>query len=171
MTNITIEPATPDDIPALYAVAAAMRDVHEARYFERCLEEQAAGNRIVLVARDGAALAGYVQLNFRPTYTPFLRLSIPEVQDLNVIPAARQQGLGNKLVIACEALVRERGLSDIGISVGLYPRYGAAQRLYVRRGYVPDGAGVCYDDTPVAPGEVRAVDDLLTLKLIKALTE
>ncbi|MDE1153034.1 MAG: GNAT family N-acetyltransferase [Micavibrio sp.] len=171
MTNITIQPATTNDIAALYAVAAAMRDVHEARYFERCLDEQAAGNRIVLLARAGADVVGYVQLNFRPTYTPFLRLSIPEVQDLNIIPAARQQGLGAQLVAACESLVQERGMTDIGISVGLYPRYGAAQRLYIKRGYVPDGAGVCYDDIPAAPGEMRAVDDLLTLKLIKDLSK
>jgi hypothetical protein len=40
-------------------------------------------------------------------------------------------------------LVAER--SDVvGLGVGLYPDYGTAQRMYVRRGYLPDGRGVIY---------------------------
>ncbi len=30
-------------------------------------------------------------------------------------------------------------------SVGLHSGYGAAQRMYVLRGYVPDGSGVWYE--------------------------
>jgi hypothetical protein len=69
----------------------------------------------------------------------------------------------------CEDMARKEGFTDMGISVGLYARFGAAQRLYVRKGYVPDGAGVSHDDIPVAAGDVRPIDDLLTLKLVKTL--
>jgi len=86
-----------------------------------------------------------------------------------VIPSARRQGFGAELVEYCEILARQNGKTHMGISVGLYASYGPAQRLYVRRGYVPDGAGVSADDTPIKGGEVRAIDDGLTLKLIKAL--
>ncbi len=165
MQNLTLREATSADIPALDAIAAAMRVVHETGYFARSLSE----GRTVLLAEQAGAAVGYVQINWKPIYVPFRRLNIPEIQDLNVVPSARQQGIGNTMVEFCENLARGRGHDDMGISVGLYPRYGAAQRLYVRRGYIPDGAGVSYDDVPVVAGEMRAVDDLLTLKLVKNL--
>jgi GNAT superfamily N-acetyltransferase len=167
---ITIRKADNKDLSALYAIAGQMQAVHERNYFERCLEEQAAGNRLVFIAQDAAGAApGYVQLNLKSLYPPFRRLNVPEIQDLNVVPVARRQGLGARLVAYCEEQARSAGCDDIGISVGLYPRYGAAQRLYVRLGYMPDGAGVAYDETTVAAGAVCAVDDLLTLKLVKSL--
>ncbi len=168
MTNINIRTATAADIGALDKIAVAMKQTHEENYFERCLAEQDAGNRLVLLAIADAPV-GYVQLNFKPLYPPFRRFNMPEVQDLNVVPDARQQGIGAALVEYCEQEVKRRGGTDIAISVGLYPRYGAAQRLYVQRGYVPDGAGACYDDVPVKNGELRPIDDLLTLKLVKSL--
>ena len=33
----------------------------------------------------------------------------------------------------------------VGIGVGLYPDYGSAQRLYIKRGYLPDGHGATYN--------------------------
>lgn len=163
---MSIRTATDADLPALRAIAAAMGTVHEAGYFEKCLREQAEGKRLVLLT---AKADGTVMLNWRPLYPPFRRLDIPEIQDLNVVPDSRRQGLGRKLVEACEKAARQAGKTEIGISVGLYARFGAAQRLYVAMGYVPDGAGIAYDEEPVRAGEMRAVDDLLTLKLIKPL--
>lgn len=32
------------------------------------------------------------------------------------------------------------------IGVGLHAGYGSAQRMYVKRGYIPDGSGVWYRD-------------------------
>lgn len=162
--------ASDADLPLLVAVAQAMGTPTGRDDFPRCLAAHVAGERVIFLAvdDDGQAL-GYVQLNFTPVYQPFKRLGIAEVQDLNVIPAARNQGIGAALVDLCERTVRERGGSDIGISVGLVPSFGAAQRLYTARGYHPDGAGLCYDDVPVRVGSMVAVDDLLTLKLIKTL--
>jgi hypothetical protein len=54
-----------------------------------------------------------------------------------------------------------------GIGVGMSPDYGAAQRLYVRRGYVPDGNGLT--GRPVRPGAEITVNDGLVLYLTKAL--
>lgn len=56
-----------------------------------------------------------------------------------------------------------------GIGVGLDPDYGAAQRLYVLRGYVPDGRGLHYRDHYVKYGEQITVDDELALYLTKEL--
>lgn len=158
------------DLHVLQSIATAMRAVHEAGYFERCLAEQVSGNRVLLLAEgDNAEPLGYVQLIWSPVYPLFRRMNIPEIQDLNVIPDARHQGIGAALVDACEALAREKGHSDMGISVGLHSGFGSAQRLYIRKGYLPDGAGIAYDEITVTAGEMRSVDDLLMLKMTKTL--
>lgn len=163
-----IRTATAADLPLLEEIARAMGAHHEAGYFQRCLEEQAQGRRnVYLLLADGRA-AGYVQLNFTPVYAPFRRLDIPEIQDLNILPAYRQQGLGGLLVDHCEKIAVNLGKTDIGISVGVSAAFGPAQRLYVKKGYVPDGAGIAYDDVSVRMGELKPVDDLLTLKLVKS---
>lgn len=166
MQNLTLRIANEKDIAPLYGVAVAMKATHEDRYFERCLEGD---ERTVIIAEEAGAAVGYVLINWNPLYPPFRRLGYPEIQDLNVIPSSRKKGIGNELVSWCEEHVKAKGKTEIAISVGLYSRYGAAQRLYVRRGYVPDGAGVSYDDVPVIAGEMRAVDDMLTLKMVKNL--
>jgi hypothetical protein len=55
----------------------------------------------------------------------------------------------------------------VGIGVGLHPGYNAAQRMYVLRGYAPDGQGVAYDTRYVAEGELVRFDDDLVLYLTK----
>ena len=54
--------------------------------------------------------------------------------------------------------------------MGLYAAYGRAQRLYVRRGYVPDGAGVTVDGVSVPPGSTIVLDDEPALALTQALS-
>jgi len=175
--TVSIRTATSDDIEALYRIAQDMQAKHEHNYFERCLAEQQEKKRIVLVATDNGKAIGYVQLVWVPLYSTFRRLGIPEIQDLNVIPEMRGQGIGGKLVDTCEGLAREAGKTEMGISVGLNQSYGPAQRLYVKKGYIPDGTGVCCDEVPVRAGELRttilrhpiALDNLLTIKMIKSL--
>lgn len=157
------------DIALLWDIAAAMKARHEEDYFDRCLLEQQESRRTILVAEEDGKGLGYVMINWLPLYPPFRRLGIPEIQDLNVVPGARRQGLGATLVEACENAARQAGKTEIGISVGLHSGFGAAQRLYVQRGYIPDGAGIMHDELPVPAGEMRPADDLLTLKLVKSL--
>lgn len=48
------------------------------------------------------------------------------------------------------------------LGVGLHSGYGSAQRMYVKRGYIPDGGGVWYGDSVCAPyAECRNDDDLV----------
>jgi hypothetical protein len=56
-----------------------------------------------------------------------------------------------------------------GIGVGFDPDYGAAQRLYVLRGYVPDANGGISHGTRVKWGDSVTVDDDLVLYLTKTL--
>lgn len=59
----------------------------------------------------------------------------------------------------------------VGIGVGLYGGsdggFGQAQRLYIKRGYIPDGLGVTYDYKSVVPGKMVCLDDDLILWFTK----
>ena len=35
--------------------------------------------------------------------------------------------------------------------VGLHKGYGPAQRLYIKRGYIPDGSGLWFNNEALAP--------------------
>ena len=65
-----------------------------------------------------------------------------------------------------EALAATRA-DIVGIGVGLYPDYGSAQRLYIKRGYIPDGRGATYNNESVVAGKAYPVDDDLLLWLTK----
>ena len=51
----------------------------------------------------------------------------------------------------------------------MYPDYGNAQRLYVLRGYVPDGRGLTYKYQVLKPLECTINDDDLVLYFTKSL--
>ena len=63
-----------------------------------------------------------------------------------------------------------RKSGDVGIGVGLHPGYNAAQRLYIKRGYIPDGRGVTYENRYVREGEQVVLDDNLVLHFTKKLS-
>jgi GNAT superfamily N-acetyltransferase len=152
-------------------IAAAFTDIgwHKpASQFLLYLAEQATGRRVVLVATVRGAFAGYVTLVWEPGYTYFRERAIPEVQDLNVLPAYRRGGVATQLVGCAERIAAHRA-GTIGIGVGLHPGYNAAQRMYVLRGYVPDAQGVAYDGRYVAEGEQVVFDDHLVLYFTKTL--
>lgn len=156
-----------EDIPLLHAAAGS--HVMESDYFVTAFGEQTEGKRLVLIARRNGVICGYVHLNFSPRYTLFRRLSIPEFQDLYVLPEFRRGGVARTLISACEQLARERGATDIGLGVGVGGDFGPAQRLYVQCGYVPDGFGAVFERVPISVGEVRPIDDRVCLMLLKPL--
>lgn len=139
-----------------------------AEQFRRYFSEQQANERVVFVAERDGMFAGYVTLNRNPRYAPFRTSGVPLIEDLNVLPQFRRRGLGTALVGRAEeaAVVTD---NRVGIGVGLTRDYGAAQRLYVRLGYIPDGNGIAYKEQPVPWGEQIVVDDALLLYLVKRL--
>jgi len=151
------------------AAAEAFRRIgwtKPAELFERYLVEQAAGTRSCWVAHFGAVFAGYVTVNWKPTYPLFAEKRIPEIQDLNVLPPFRRKGIGTTLLVQAEEEISTR--SEVaGLGVGLHPGYNDAQRLYVKRGYVPDGLGVTYKDRYLREGEQVRLDDDFLLHLLR----
>jgi len=127
------------------------------------------GQRATLVALIEADVVGYGSLLWRSGYPGFATAGIPEVHDLATDGAHRGRGIASALIGALENLARQHGHTTIGLGVGLYRDYGAAQRLYVQLGYVPDGNGVTYRQEAVVPGAALPVDDELLLWLSKPL--
>ena len=75
---------------------------------------------------------------------------MPEINDFNVVRSYRRRGIGTALMDEAETLIRERSV-EAGIGVGMYADYGPAQRMYVLRGYVPDGLGLTMNHAPPPP--------------------
>lgn len=169
MESMAIHLMTQADLQDLRDIAVHMRSAKPIDYFETSLERQRVGKSAVFLAAVGKRKAGYCILNWQPKYGLYKKLEIPEIQDLNVLPEFRRQGIGRALIEHCEKTALQKGKDQIGISFGLHGSYGAAQRLYVKMGYVPDGYGVTYDRIAVSAGEIRAVDDDLCLMMIKDL--
>ncbi|MDU5071965.1 MAG: GNAT family N-acetyltransferase [Streptococcus sp.] len=110
------------------------------RYFK----EQESGEREVLVAKVEGAVAGYITILPCAKQGPFAGMA-PELSDFNVFEPFQNQGIGNLLLE--EAEKRVRLISDkVTLGVGLHSGYGPAQRLYIKRGYIPDGTGVWYQN-------------------------
>lgn len=132
---------TAEDVGAV-AHAFAHSGKAPAQY-ERYFAEQGRGERVTLVAvaADGHVV-GYANVIWESAYPHFRREGVPEINDLNVVERARRRGVGTALIREAESLVAARGHRVIGIGVGLTPDYAAAQRLYPRLGYAPDGRGV-----------------------------
>lgn len=165
--------ASVDDLPILCDLADAMGSAKAQDYFELSLEYQKAGRRLIFIASvegaKGIEDVGYCMLAWNPKYGYFRHLGISEIQDLNVIPDFRRRGIARAMIAHCEALAREKGHKEIGIGVGMDASYGAAQRLYVQLGYVPDGNGLTYDRKTIAHGAFYPVDDDMSLMMVKAL--
>lgn len=137
-------------------------------YFAGQLERQARGDIRLLLALDESIYFGHCLVVWRSDYPGFRERDIPEIQDLNVRPDCRRRGIGSALLDQAERLIAARSRLA-GIGFGLYADYGAAQRLYLKRGYRPDGRGLHYGGQPVVAGESYRVDDDLLLYLVKRL--
>jgi len=163
---LAIAPLQPADVAEIAAAFAKLGWNKPAANYERYLDEAARGVRTTIVARWNGMFAGYVTVRWTPDYPPFREAGIPEVQDLNVLPAFRRRGIGSRLMDEAEALVGARS-KTVGIGVAFDPDYGPAQRLYVLRGYVPDARGGTSHGVPVKWGDTVSVDDDLVLYLTK----
>lgn len=166
--NETIEQLTEDRVDWLAEQFTHLAWPKPDGYFRKCFAAQECGEMIVLVSRTDEQLHGYLKIVWQPDYPPFRNQNTPEIQDLNVVPASRRRGTATRLMDAAEQIIAEHS-PVVGIGVGLHPGYGAAQRMYVLRGYVPDAMPVTYDNQFVTEGQDVKLDDRLILHLTKSL--
>ncbi|WP_218021124.1 GNAT family N-acetyltransferase [Nocardia crassostreae] len=164
----SLAPTDPEPIAAAFAALGwATKPVEQYLGY---LAEQEAGTRVCLVAELDATFVGYCTLRRTSPYEPVRANGIPEIEDLNVLPQHRNQGIGTGLLDAIEEVAREQ-CHVVGLGVGLSVDYGPAQRLYFRRGYLPDGRGIVYNNQPVEYGRTITLDDDATLMLTRNLSK
>ena len=133
------------------------------RYFK----QQESGEREVLVAEVEGAVAGYITILPDAKQGPFAGMG-PELSDFNVFEPFQNQGIGNFLMEESENRVKL--FSDkVTLGVGLHSGYGPAQRLYIKRDYIPDGSGVWYRNQPLEMNAVCEDIGELVLYLSKNL--
>jgi len=88
--------------------------------------------------------------------------------DLAVYELYRRKGIATALMDAAESEARKFH-SKIYLDVCLNSEYGPAQCFYIKRGYVPDGAGVYFEGEVLGLNAPCRNDDELTLCLVKEL--
>jgi GNAT superfamily N-acetyltransferase len=161
-----LEESDPPSIAAAFTKMGWKKPETQYRHY---LHEQMAGTRTCFLGIIDRQFAGYVTVNWRPTYPGFADLNIPEIQDLNVLTEFRREGIASRLLDRAETEAARRS-SVVGIAVGLHPGYNAAQRLYAKRGYIPDGRGITYRDRFVKEGATVVMDDDLVMHSTKQLS-
>ena len=156
------------DIPEIVHAFRELGWNKPASQYERYLVQQNVGVRDVYVAFVENQFAGYLTICWESSYQPFFIRSIPEIVDFNVLPKFRRMGVGTQLMDKAEREIA-RVSPVVGLGMGMTPDYGAAQRLYILRGYIPDGLGLHWRDHHVHDHEDVIVDDELALYLTKEL--
>ena len=135
----------------------------------RYLAEHAEPGGASLIATSGSEAVGYVAIVWESSYAGFRSRGIPLVHQIAVSEPWRRRGVATLLMDAAEQLARDRGIASLGITVGLFDEYGPAQRMYGRRGYVPDGRGACQGQRPLSKGMQVSMDHDLIIWLTKDL--
>jgi len=158
----------PKDIPEIAHAFQQLGWNKPASQYERYLSQQELGVRNVYVASVDEKFAGYLTICWESSYQPFYVQGIPEIVDFNVLPNFRRKGIGTQLMDKAESEIA-RVNSVAGIGVGMTADYGAAQRLYILRGYLADGLGLHWRDHHVHYHEDVIVDDELALYFTKVL--
>ena len=135
-----------------------------SKYLAR-LQDQSAGKCVSLTAVYQGQPAGYVSVYI----TGLSGKGLPEIVDFGVLEKYRRKGIGSKLMDVAEEIAGQYA-NTVWLGVGLHSGYGSAQRMYVKRGYIPDGTGVWYRNKPCAQYETEiANDDDLVLFLSKRI--
>ena len=134
--------------------------------FRAYLAEQERGGRSVLVADDGHGPTGYLTIMWSSGYPAFRQKGIPEIVDFNVLKAHQRQGIGTRLLDAAEGAIFAKA-KQAGLGCGVTPDYGAAMRLYVKRGYIPLGNGLVVRYRSVGYGDQVTVDDDVVIYFAK----
>ena len=136
--------------------------------YEMRLKDQAEGKSVNLVAEYNGNVAGYINVYPNSEWGAFANRGYPEIVDFGVLVKYRNNGIGSKLMDIAEQIAFS--YSDVVyLGVGLHSGYGSAQRMYVKRGYIPDGSGVWYKDEICKQNANCCNDDDLVLYFSKSI--
>ena len=165
--NLVIRQINAEDITD---ICKAQNDTSEKNrnYFKNQVANQEKENSTALLALYRGEIAGYVFLYFKCKWGGLGNQGIPGVVDLKVLEPYRKKGIGNRLMDVAEEIAGAYG-DKVYLDVCLNSDYGAAQRLYIKRGYLPDGKGVYYEEKICPVDAPCKNDDELTLCVVKDL--
>lgn len=166
--EITIRDLVRDDIKIFVEEENAQGWQTTADKFEMRLSHQADGKSISLAAEYNGEPAGYINVYTNSEWGAFANTGYPEIVDFAVLEKFRRKGIGTKLMETAEQISSEYA-DTVYLGVGLHSGYGSAQRMYVKRGYIPDGKGVWYGHSVCEPYADCKNDDDLVLYLSKKL--
>ena len=168
--EIKIRDLEPSDIPVITAEEIAQGWNATADKYEMRLRHKDEMNAAALAAEYHGQIAGYVNVYPDSPWGAFANKGYPEIVDFGVLEKYRRHGIGNKLMDVAEEIASKYS-DTVYLGVGLHSGYGSAQRMYVKRGYVPDGSGVWYGKSVCEPYEKCCNDDDLNLYLSKRLAK
>ena len=167
-TNLLIRSMEIDDARIFHETYLSYGWDSSIEVYENYYKEQEENKRKVFVAVYEGKVCGLCTLVLNPTEGPWVGKGYPEIIDLSVFRHAQNKGIGNKLLDVIEQEAAK--VSDtVFLAVGLHSGYGTAQRIYVKRGYIPDGNGVWYQGKPLEQYEPCCNDDDLLLFMSKKL--
>ena len=132
------------------------------------IEDNKCGRSVSLVAEYCCNVAGYINVYPDAKEGAFAGRGYCEIVDFGVLEKYRCRGIGSKLMDIAEKIAGEYA-DTVYLGVGLHSGYGAAQKMYVKRGYVPDGSGVWYGGQIAVPYEKYCNNDDLILYFSKKL--
>lgn len=164
--NITIRSMKESDISKIYNSFKEQSWNREINDFENYFNEQQSSIRDVLIAEYLGDVAGYVTLVHEVKAGPYKGEPTAEIVDFNVFMKYQRHGVGSRLLDIAENIAKEK-YKFVVLGVGLHNGYGAAQRMYIKRGYIPDGTGVWYNDKNLEQYAPCNNDDSLILYLKK----
>lgn len=166
--HLVIRSMEKDDIEKIIDGFVAQHWSKRVEMFEDYYMRQEQQEHEVFVALLNGEIAGFVLLTPKAIAGPFAQDHIPEIVDLNVFKRFQHKGIGNALMDVAEQVAQQLA-SNVCLAIGLHASFGAAQRLYVKRGYIPDGSGVWYRGLPLDPYAQCINDDDLMLYLSKEI--
>lgn len=165
---VQIRNLSPYDIPILTKEEQLQGYHITSAKYEMRLQDQAEGRAVSLVAEYEGKPVGYINIYPDSSRGPFGGKGMPELVDFGVLERYRNNGIGTLLMDIAEKIAGE--FSDtVYLGVGLHSGYGSAQRMYIKRGYLPDGSGVWYEDHICEPYTNCCNNDDLILYLSKKL--
>jgi len=168
MNQLDIRALRAADCEAIHQAFVAQGWGKPAAKYYKYLEFQSKGVRDILVATIEEEFAGYLTINWTSHYPPFKAQGIPEIVDFNVLMKFQRKRIGTALMDEAESRI-SRVSRYAGIGFGVTKDYGAAQILYIKRGYIPDGEGMLLDGQPLPYGTQVEISDGLVFYLLKRL--
>lgn len=166
--QLIIRNMEPKDAQAITDAEIAQGWDASVEKYHRRLADQNSGKAVALTAEYAGKPVGYINVYPASMWGAFGGMGWPEIMDFGVLEAYRNRGIGTALMDTAEKISAAYA-DTVYLGVGLHSGYGSAQRMYVKRDYIPDGSGVWYRDKVCGPYEACVNDDDLVLYLSKTL--